>query len=81
MLSENNNQFTLNVLTIIGSACLQEHYQLTAVISHIGQQSTSGHYIATVRERNGWVVCDDDKVSVLSLNSVLHYRRQRLYCN
>ncbi|KAJ9098334.1 hypothetical protein QFC19_006458 [Naganishia cerealis] len=46
-----------------GSATLPAHYRLKAFISHKGPSVHSGHYVATVREKDGsWVLFNDEKV-------------------
>ncbi|KAL7751496.1 deubiquitinating enzyme [Sorochytrium milnesiophthora] len=50
-------------------------YDLTAVLTHIGQSSDSGHYIGWVRDTktNEWYKYDDDKVSPVKEEDVLKY--------
>jgi len=50
--------------TVMLRPCLQERYELRALVLHLGLLSMSGHYTTTVKRQNGWVVCDDNKVGV-----------------
>ena len=48
------------------------NYQLSAVLTHQGRSSSSGHYLAWVRYRkDDWLKLDDDKVSVVKEEDVL----------
>ena len=48
------------------------NYQLSAVLTHQGRSSSSGHYLAWVRYRNDeWIKLDDDKVSVVTEEDIL----------
>lgn len=47
-------------------------YSLFAVINHIGESITAGHYTAYVRQqRDYWYKCDDDFISRTTLKEVL----------
>ena len=41
------------------------HYDLVAVLTHVGRTADSGHYIGWTKQQNGtgWWKFDDDKVS------------------
>ena len=48
------------------------NYQLSAVLTHQGRSSSSGHYLAWVRyRRDEWLKLDDDKVFVVKEEDVL----------
>ena len=48
------------------------NYQLSAVLTHQGRSSSSGHYLAWIRHRNDeWIKLDDDKVSVVTEEDIL----------
>ncbi|KAJ8678559.1 hypothetical protein QAD02_014346 [Eretmocerus hayati] len=48
------------------------YYTLQAVLTHQGRTSSSGHYVAWVRQRaDTWLKCDDDNVSVVTTEDVL----------
>ncbi|XP_075215647.1 ubiquitin specific protease 14 [Lycorma delicatula] len=48
------------------------YYRLQAVLTHKGRSSSSGHYVAWVRQKEDrWVKCDDDQVSPVSAEDVL----------
>ena len=38
------------------------HYELRAIISHVGKNLGSGHYVAHVRHGDAWAFCNDQKV-------------------
>jgi len=46
------------------------HYQLRAVLCHLGTTADSGHYIAVVRDGAQWLVCDDTQVTFLKLTYI-----------
>ena len=47
-------------------------YDLIATVSHLGTNSTSGHYTANVRQPNGkWLCFDDSNVTMIPLSKVL----------
>lgn len=47
-------------------------YELQAVLTHKGRSSTSGHYVAWVRQKaDDWVMFDDDNVSVVKSDDIL----------
>jgi len=56
-ISRNDKHCSMNVCNVILSVCLQERYQLSAVLNHTGQQSTSGHYTVASQWRQwvGWL--------------------------
>jgi len=46
-------------------------YELTAVLTHIGQSADSGHYVAWVRKQgDDWFKFDDDKVTPVSSEEI-----------
>lgn len=48
------------------------YYELSAVLTHRGRSSTSGHYVAWVRRTGDeWFKCDDDNVSIVTSEDVL----------
>uniref|UniRef100_A0A1B6CDA9 Ubiquitin carboxyl-terminal hydrolase n=1 Tax=Clastoptera arizonana TaxID=38151 RepID=A0A1B6CDA9_9HEMI len=49
------------------------YYTLQAVLTHKGRSSSSGHYVAWVRQNNSdtWLKCDDEQVSPVSAEDVL----------
>ncbi|XP_006633925.1 ubiquitin carboxyl-terminal hydrolase 14 isoform X1 [Lepisosteus oculatus] len=48
------------------------YYDLQAVLTHQGRSSSSGHYLAWVKRKEGeWVKFDDDKVSVVAPEDIL----------
>ncbi|XP_043277672.1 ubiquitin carboxyl-terminal hydrolase 14 [Venturia canescens] len=48
------------------------YYTLQAVLTHRGRSSSSGHYVAWVRQKaDTWLKCDDDVVSMVTTEEVL----------
>ncbi|XP_008559288.1 ubiquitin carboxyl-terminal hydrolase 14 [Microplitis demolitor] len=48
------------------------YYTLQAVLTHRGRSSSSGHYVAWVRQKGDtWLKCDDDTVSVVTSEEIL----------
>ena len=48
------------------------YYELTAVLTHQGRSSSSGHYLAWVKyKEQEWLKLDDDKVSVVLEDDIL----------
>ncbi|XP_066592024.1 ubiquitin carboxyl-terminal hydrolase 14 [Prorops nasuta] len=48
------------------------YYTLQAVLTHRGRSSSSGHYVAWVRQKSDvWLKCDDDTVSAVTSEEVL----------
>ncbi|XP_011313663.1 ubiquitin carboxyl-terminal hydrolase 14 [Fopius arisanus] len=48
------------------------YYSLQAVLTHKGRSSSSGHYVAWVRQKgNTWIKCDDEAVSVVTDEEIL----------
>lgn len=48
------------------------YYELTAVLTHQGRSSSSGHYLAWIRKKgDDWVKCDDDKMSNVTSEDIL----------
>ena len=45
-------------------------YRLKAVVIHLGRSVHSGHYVAYIRTDKGWVLFNDERVT-LSTNPVL----------
>ncbi|XP_041937774.1 flocculation protein FLO11-like isoform X2 [Alosa sapidissima] len=55
-------------------------YKLISILSHIGSDATSGHYIADCQEQPGqWVLYDDHDVSLTSEKAVLKDRERTAY--
>jgi len=47
-------------------------YELSAVLTHRGRSSSSGHYVAWVRQTdNTWCMCDDDNMSQVKDEDIL----------
>ena len=46
-------------------------YDLYGVVNHIGSLS-SGHYNAIIKNKNEWILCDDDKVNSIKENEVIN---------
>lgn len=48
------------------------YYKLQAVLTHRGRSSSSGHYVAWVRQKGDtWMKCDDDVVTAVTSEEVL----------
>uniref|UniRef100_A0A8C4QEL3 Ubiquitin carboxyl-terminal hydrolase n=1 Tax=Eptatretus burgeri TaxID=7764 RepID=A0A8C4QEL3_EPTBU len=48
------------------------YYELSAVLTHQGRSSSSGHYVAWVRQKGDeWIKCDDDKISIVFSEDIL----------
>lgn len=48
------------------------YYELTAVLTHQGRSSSSGHYLAWVRRKgDDWVKCDDDNMSNVTTEDII----------
>ncbi|CAB0039908.1 unnamed protein product [Trichogramma brassicae] len=48
------------------------YYELQAVLTHQGRTSSSGHYVAWVRQNeDAWLKCDDENISVVTSEDVL----------
>jgi len=49
-----------------------DKYKLFGVVSHIGENLTSGHYVAAVQSRRDgvWYECNDEKVTTLNLKQL-----------
>lgn len=48
------------------------YYELSAVLTHRGRSSSSGHYVAWVRQKDDtWIMCDDDNMSAVHVDDVL----------
>ncbi|EDO37371.1 predicted protein [Nematostella vectensis] len=42
------------------------YYELTAVLTHQGRSSSSGHYLAWIKKKDDeWYKCDDDKITMV----------------
>ena len=52
---------TLLTLRTISEEVVQ--FDLVGVIFHLGTNYDCGHYVAIVRDRNGWIRCDDGDIS------------------
>lgn len=61
----------ITIITDIGSNN-SGYYSLQAVLTHRGRSSSSGHYVAWVRQKNDtWLKCDDENVSAVTSEEVL----------
>lgn len=49
---------------------LRDEFQLRAVISHVGVNVHSGHYVTHVEYEGRWFLCDDSQVNVVSVPDV-----------
>ncbi|XP_011498273.1 PREDICTED: ubiquitin carboxyl-terminal hydrolase 14 [Ceratosolen solmsi marchali] len=48
------------------------YYTLQAVLTHQGRTSSSGHYVAWVRQKGDtWLKCDDENISIVTSEEVL----------
>ncbi|KAG7211952.1 hypothetical protein KM043_011160 [Ampulex compressa] len=48
------------------------YYTLQAVLTHKGRSSSSGHYVAWVRQKyNAWLKCDDEAVSTVHISEII----------
>lgn len=48
------------------------YYKLQAVLTHRGRSSSSGHYVAWIRQKGDtWMKCDDDVVTPVTSDEVL----------
>lgn len=48
------------------------YYTLQAVLTHKGRSSTSGHYVAWVRQSGDkWIMCDDDNMVPVTTEDIL----------
>ena len=54
----------------------QFDYQLQGVVSHIGTDATSGHYVTFICTLAGWILFDDSSIRQVSETKVL---RQEAY--
>ena len=52
-------------------------YELTGVINHHGIGAEGGHYTAETKRGRKWFKVDDNKVSEVRLNEVLHTDNKR----
>jgi len=50
---------------------MEYNYDLKAVVSHIGTEAASGHYVACVNTFAGWAIFDDSNVQYVSEIDVL----------
>jgi len=48
------------------------NYSLTGMISHIGKNTGSGHYVAHLKKDGKWVIFNDEKVALSSKPPFLH---------
>ena len=39
-------------------------YELTGMVSHIGKNTGSGHYVAHIKKNGRWIIFNDEKVAV-----------------
>ncbi|XP_065667283.1 ubiquitin carboxyl-terminal hydrolase 14 isoform X2 [Hydra vulgaris] len=50
------------------------YFELSAVLTHRGRSSSSGHYVAWIRKQEGldeWLMCDDDNVYAVTSEDIL----------
>ncbi|XP_048582845.1 ubiquitin carboxyl-terminal hydrolase 14 [Nematostella vectensis] len=48
------------------------YYELTAVLTHQGRSSSSGHYLAWIKKKDDeWYKCDDDKITMVTSEEIL----------
>lgn len=48
------------------------YYELQAVLTHRGRSSSSGHYVAWIRQLDDvWIKCDDDVMSPVTTEDIL----------
>jgi len=47
-------------------------YTLTGMVSHIGKNTGSGHYVAHLKKEGKWVIFNDEKVALSSKPPFLH---------
>ena len=38
-------------------------YTLSGIVSHVGKNTTCGHYVAHLRKGDAWYIYNDDKVA------------------
>lgn len=48
-------------------------YELFAVVVHIGNGPSHGHYVTVVRSGNQWVMCDDENVEPIEESDLANY--------
>lgn len=76
-----NNFLSFNVFPTDPGSNNSANYQLSAVLTHQGRSSSSGHYLAWVRYRkDDWIKLDDDKVSVVKEEDVLKLSGGGILC-
>jgi hypothetical protein len=45
-------------------------YELVGIISHIGKNTSSGHYVAHIKKNGQWIFFNDEKVILVSLTLI-----------
>lgn len=56
-----------------GDSNVQGRWKLLGGVFHTGHAPDGGHYISIVRERNKWLMCDDDRVTGYASFEVRHW--------
>jgi ubiquitin carboxyl-terminal hydrolase 22/27/51 len=59
----------------------QNLYKLASVIHHIGDQDSSGHYVAYLNHHSAWYKCDDAMVTEVSAEEVYSVQAYMLFYN
>jgi ubiquitin carboxyl-terminal hydrolase 36/42 len=59
----------------------EQSYDLHAVHVHVGDQVSSGHYIAFVKTSTGWLRCNDTMITEEKEHVVLHAEASALFYN
>ena len=59
----------------------QHMYKLSAVIHHIGDLDSSGHYVSYLNHHSNWFKCDDATVSVVPASEVYQCTAYMLFYN
>ena len=56
--------------TVESGESFVQPYSLCGVLTHIGSELKSGHYIAEVRKDDKWWKCNDDKISITHFDNL-----------
>ena len=56
--------------TVESGESFVQPYSLCGVLTHIGSELKSGHYIAEVRKDDQWWKCNDDKISITHFDNL-----------
>ena len=54
----------LRVCALRRGACMPGVYDLVGFVSHIGKNTTHGHYVAHIRKGGKWYIFNDRKVQM-----------------